>query len=158
MAENEAQPRVMSEGVKAHFKIAADNIIFLKRQQWTITNHALVLYAALTALAKDTTDIERSILTFLGLVGCIFSLLCIGHTQQSMTRYYQNLYDIHSKYFTDTERDDLELLRSRPTFNRNPMFVWGLLAVNFIAFWVAFYFIWVKGGIPVLHGVSPKGA
>ena len=139
----------MSEAIKIHYRAVVENIIFLKRQQWTITNHALVLYAAITALSKGVTNAERVALTALGIIGCVFSLLCIGHTQGSMTRYYRNLFELHTKYFSPDERDNLELLRSRPSFHYNGMFVWGLIAVNAVAFSVAAYFIWVKGGFPV---------
>jgi hypothetical protein len=145
------QPLIpMSEGIKIHYKAVVDNIIFLKRQQWTITNHAIVLYAAITALATGTNDAERVGLTALGLVGCIFSLLCTAHTQLSMSRYYQNLFEIHAKYFTGEERGEFEMLRSKPGFNHNGMFIWGLMAANFVGLIVASYFIWVKHGLPHL--------
>ena len=147
----------MSEGVKIHYKAVIDNILFLKRQQWTITNHALLLYAAITALATRGTAVERAVLVCLGVVGCVFSLLCLIHTQGSMTRYYQNLFDMHSKYFTSDERSTLELLPRKPSFNHNGMFIWGLLAANITAFGIAAYFIVAKGGLPMLEG-QPQGA
>ena len=140
---------VPSEGMKLHYKAVVDNILFLKRQQWTITNHALVLYAAVAALVKNTTDIERTVLTGLALGGCVFSAFCIVHTQMSMTRYYRNLFELHDKYFSPDEKGVFELLRSRPSFGHNGMFIWGLLCANVIAFTVAFYFIWWKNGLPL---------
>ena len=156
MADTSGLPE-LSEGMKVHYKAVVDNILFLKRQQWTITNHAIVLYAAVVALVKDATSAERVALTGLALVGCVFSMLCTAHTQMSMTRYYQNLFEIHSKYFTGDERSTFELLRSKPGFGHNGMFIWGLMAVNVVAFTVAFYFIWWRNGLP-LPSSMPKSA
>ena len=146
----------MSEGVKIHYKGALDNLLFLKRQQWTITNHALLLYAAMVALAKGTNDIERTILSFLALVGCGFAVYCMQHTQRSMTRYYRNVYEMQQKYFTPDERGAFLMMSERPDFHYNGAFIWGLIIANILAFLVAIYFIWVKGGLPILDGLPPN--
>jgi hypothetical protein len=109
----------MSEGIKIHHRGALENLVFLKRQQWTITNHALVVYAAVVALARDTNDIERTILSGLGLLACGYATWCMVHTQKSMTRYYRNVYEMHQKYFSVEERERLELHRERPGFSHN---------------------------------------
>ena len=138
----------MSEAVKIHYKATVDNLLFLKRQQWTITNYALILYAAVIALARETSRGEKQALTILMIGGCWFALHCVRHTQKSMTRYYRNLYDIHQRYLTAQERDEFDTLKERPGFNHNGEFIWGLMAANVIAFALTFYLVWWKGGFP----------
>jgi hypothetical protein len=144
----------MSEGIKIHYKGTLDNISFLKRQQWTITNHALVLYGAVVALTKDTSQIERMALSGLAVAGCLFALWCMFHTQKSMTRYYRNLYEAHQAYFTAEEREKLKLHRDEPGFLHNGSFIVGLMVANVLAFSVGEYFMWVKNGLPVLHAIA----
>lgn len=147
----------MSEGVKVHYKGVLDNLTFLKRQQWTITNHSLVLYAAMVALAKGTNDIERTLLTVFAFLGCGYAIYCMWHTQRSMTRYYRNLYDIQQNYFHAPEREVLQMLPSRPDFHYNGAFIYGLMFANVAAFLVSAYYIWIKGGLPILDS-RPPGA
>ena len=49
--------------VEAAYKDAADNIVFLKRQQWLATNYVLLLYAAIFVIAAhyfSRTDVTRN--------------------------------------------------------------------------------------------------
>jgi hypothetical protein len=48
MANTERQ---MPGHVKAAYRDAVDNIIFLKRQQWLATNYVLLLYAAIFVIS-----------------------------------------------------------------------------------------------------------
>jgi hypothetical protein len=144
-------PISMSEAVKIHYKAVIDNILFLKRQQWTITNYALLLYAAVGTMASKATDAEKIAFTALAIIGLLFGLHCVRHTQKSMTRYYNNLFDIHQIYFTAEERDTFKTLTYRPDFHHNGEFIWGLMAVNVLAFALTFYFIWWKGGFSILR-------
>jgi hypothetical protein len=136
----------MSEAVKIHYKSVVDNIMFLKRQQWTITNYALLLYAALGTLSAKATQPEKVAFTALAIVGFLFALHCVRHTQTSMTRYYNNLFDLQQAFMTAKERETFKTLTSRPGFGHNGEFIYGLMVVNFIAFALTFYFIWWKGG------------
>src|SRR5262245_21417306 len=60
MADAERQ---MPQHVGAAYKHAAENIIFLKRQQWFATNYALLLYAAIFVISAhyfSRTDVARN--------------------------------------------------------------------------------------------------
>ena len=120
----------MSEGVKIYYKAVVDNIMFLKRQQWTITNYALLLYAALGTLSAKAGQPEKVAFTALAIIGFLFALHCIRHTQTSMTRYYNNLFDLQQTYLTADERSTLKALSARPGFSHNGEFIYGLMAVN----------------------------
>lgn len=147
MARKPRKPRDMSEGVKILGKATVDNMLFLKRQQWTITNYALLLDAAVMALARGSGEIERVIYTLLAFAGCGFAMVCVWHTQKSLTRYYGNLFELYEEYLTVEQRRVFETQPTKPSFSHNGMFVIGLFAANAIAFAVTFYVVWYRGGI-----------
>lgn len=147
MAKRNPTSGEMSEGIKIVAKATVDNMLFLKRQQWTITNYALLLDAAVMALSRGANDIERTIYTGLAFGGCIFAMLCVNHTQTSLTRYYGNLFDLYEIYLSPKQRGTFKTLQARPSYGHNAMFVCGLFLVNVIAFAVTFYVVWYRGGI-----------
>jgi hypothetical protein len=142
----------MSEGIKVLAKATVDNMLFLKRQQWSITNYALLLDAAVMALARGSNDIERTIYTVLAFGGCVFAMFCVNHTQTSLTRYYGNLFDLYQRYLTPAERETYKTVTARPAYGHNGMFIFGLFLVNMVAFGVAFYVIWFRGGLGIPFG------
>jgi len=59
--------------VNAAYRDAAENIIFLKRQQWLATNYVLLLYAAIFLISAyyfSRTDVARN---WLGVLTRLFS-------------------------------------------------------------------------------------
>ncbi len=132
----------MSEGVKILYKEAVDNILFLKRQQWTITNHALVAFAAVVAVSRGANNVETTLLTLLAAAAWLYAVACMLHTQMTMTKYRLRLTHIYQKYFHKEEKDQFVLWSSAPTFNYTPMFVWGLVAANTLALAATLYLIW----------------
>jgi hypothetical protein len=132
----------MSEGVKILYKDAVDNIIFLKRQQWVITNYALVVYAAVVALAKSANPIESTLLTLVASLACAYGTYCMVHTQLSLTKMRTRLAYVYQNFFAADERSAFELWASRPTFNYGPGFIYGLMFANTLAFAATVYLIW----------------
>lgn len=132
----------MSEGVKILYKEAVDNILSLKRQQWTITNHALVAFAAVVAISKGSNSVESTLLTIAALVGWMYAVSCMVHTQYTMTKYRRRLTFIYRKYFHVEEQQKFVLWSDSPTFNYTPMFLWGLIGANTLALAAALYLIW----------------
>ena len=132
----------MSEGVKVLYKEAVDNILFLKRQQWTITNHALLTFAAVVAVARGANNVETTLLTLLAIGAWGYAVACMAHSQMTMTKYRRRLTHIYKKYFHPDEKDEFVLWSSAPTFNYTPMFMWGLIAANTLAVSATVYLIW----------------
>lgn len=132
----------MSEGVKILYKGAIDNIIFLKRQQWFITNYALVVYAGIYALRKDASPIEKTLLTVLASAAYIYALWCMIHVQSSLTKLRKSLHHIYQTYFTAEEKGAFSLWKEEPGFWYTPEFIVGLIVVHTTAFTLAVYLIW----------------
>lgn len=139
----------MSEGVKILYKESVDNIIFLKKQQWTITNYALVTFAAVVALSKGANNVETTLLTIIAAGAWAYATICMIHTQMTLTKYRKRLVHVYNGYFHKHERDAFEFWPSAPTFSYTPIFVYGLLVANAIAFSATIYLIW---------RVTPPGA
>src|SRR6478752_70632 len=90
----------MSEGVKILYKGAIDNIIFLKRQQWIITNYSLVVYAIMAALARNANSVEKTVLVVAVLGAFGYSAACMLHTQSTMKRLRASMAHIYQTYFS----------------------------------------------------------
>lgn len=132
----------MSEGVKILYKGAIDNIIFLKRQQWVITNYTLIAYAAVVALAKNANDVEKTLLTLLAAGAWGYAFFCMIHTQMTLTKLRGSLFHIYQTYFSDDERAVFKLWPERPGFSYTPGFIYGLIATNIVAVVATIYLIW----------------
>ncbi|MDO8398413.1 MAG: hypothetical protein Q7T45_11405 [Bradyrhizobium sp.] len=131
----------MSEGVKILYKGAIDNIIFLKRQQWIITNYSLVVYAIMAALAKNATSVEKTILVVVSLCAFGYSAACMLHTQNTMKRLRASMSHIYQTYFSVEEREVYKLWQAAPGFWYTPLFIGGLIAANSTALAVTVYVI-----------------
>ncbi len=140
-------PIEMSEGVKIYYKGAIDNIIFLKRQQWIITNYALVVYAGVVTISRGVTPNEKWALTIIAAIGWLYGTWCLIHTQRTMTKLRNSMYEIYQTYFTAEQRKKFSLWKEVPTFNYTPEFIYGLVVAHVIAFALAVFAIW--RGLPL---------
>jgi hypothetical protein len=131
----------MSEGVKILYKGAIDNIIFLKRQQWIITNYSLVVYAIMAALARNAGNVEKTILVVVALCAFGYSVACMVHTQGTMKRLRDSMSHIYQTYFSLEEREAYKLWPAPPGFWYTPLFIGGLIAANSTALAVTVYVI-----------------
>jgi hypothetical protein len=134
----------MSEGVKILYKGALDNIIFLKRQQWIITNYSLVVYAVVVTLSKapQINAVEKTLLTLLGAAACIYAISCMIHTQISLTALRSTLHYIGNAYFNEQEREIYDFWGSKPSFFYTPLFICGLIFANLVSAAIAIYLTW----------------
>lgn len=132
----------MSEGVKILYKGAIDNVIFLKRQQWIITNYSLVVYAAVVGLSKAANDVERTLLTVVAGLAFAYAVSCMIHTQMSLTKLRTTIDIIWKTYFTSGEAEKYKFWKTTPTFFYTPLFIIGLVFANAVAFAATVYLVW----------------
>jgi hypothetical protein len=137
----------MSEGVKIYYKGAIDNIIFLKRQQWIITNYALVVYAAVVTLSRGALHDEKWALCIIAAIAWVYGTWCLVHTQRTMTKLRKSMFHIYQTYFTEDQRKAFTLWDEQPNFNYTPEFIYGLIVAHITAFVVCVYSIW--RGLPI---------
>lgn len=146
----------MSEGVKLLYKGAADNIIFLKRQQWVITNYALVVYAAVVALSNGANIHEKWALSIMAFCAWAYGSWCMVHTQKTMTKLRSTMFEIYAEFFTEEQRDKYRLWAKKPTFNYTPEFIWGLIIAHLVALALSIYLIW--RGLPSMTKTAAPNA
>ena len=89
----------------AVFNNSADHIQFLKKQQWTITQYCLLLYAAIVAVFKIDTNnplsgIERGALFATSAVLCVVGCILIFTFEESIKEHrkiIENIYETFSE-------------------------------------------------------------
>jgi hypothetical protein len=131
----------MSDAVKTFYASELANLVFLKNQQWQITNYSLIAYAATYTLSQYANSAEKLWLTALVISAYVFAALCMYGTQKSMTKARSRIFDIYENYFSDDEQSEFELWETRPTFNHDPRFFYGLLVANSAAMLTTVYLI-----------------
>jgi hypothetical protein len=137
--------RQMPGHVEGAYRDAVDNIIFIKRQQWTATNYALLIYAAIFVISDQyfsRTDFARNSLGIIAVVVFFTHWYMMYLFQQTIEKFRSRLYWIYSTYFTANERTALDL----PTAARSP---WaerevavGLVLVSLVGFVLTAIYLW----------------
>jgi hypothetical protein len=137
--------RQMPAHVKAAYREAADNIVFLKWEQWLATTYVLLLYAAIFAVSAhyfSRTDAARNWLGILTIAAFVVHWWTLHLFQRSIEEYRSRLVWIYRGYFTDEERLGLDLRLEPRSYWYQPEVYIGLLAVSFIGALLTAIFLW----------------
>lgn len=129
----------MPKRVEALYRDASQNLVFLKTQQVTITNYALVAYAAVVTVrwhhgSEAMPFLFQFLLANAAIVGLAVSLYFLHELEGTMTKYRERLAWIYRAHFSCEEIDALKLPR---TSGRPKGIFWGLAAISFIGFLIA---------------------
>jgi hypothetical protein len=102
----------MTAHVEAAYKDAAENILFLKRQQWVATNYAVLVYAAIFVISGtyfSRTDFARNTLGIVTLITFVIHWYMMYVFQRVIQRYSRRLDWVYQTYFSQEERVGLDL-------------------------------------------------
>ncbi len=99
------------------YQIGVQNIAFLKRQQWAVTNYALLLYAALIAISQllptSANNIERLVFTTIVIALAVAAIWMLWSLHHSIT-LERHVLDAARTDFPDEVRNRIqELTRGR---------------------------------------------
>jgi hypothetical protein len=134
--------RQMPEHVGAAYKDAADNIRFLKRQQWLATNYALLVYVAIFVISAhyfSRTDFARNLLGLLTIATFGVHWYMMNLFERAITKFRNRLGWIYKTYFSGEERIGLGLeLEPR----HQPEVFISLLAVSLIGAVLTAIYLW----------------
>jgi hypothetical protein len=134
--------RQMPEHVGAAYKDAADNIRFLKRQQWLATNYALLVYVAIFFISAhyfSRTDFARNLLGLLTIATFGVHWYMMNLFERAITKFRNRLGWIYKTYFSGEERIGLGLeLEPR----HQPEVFISLLAVSLIGAVLTAIYLW----------------
>jgi hypothetical protein len=90
----------MPPHVSVVFKQLYDEIVFAKRQQWTMTNYCVLILAAIYAARVSNYG---PLLTYLGFIAAFVGSLFLLRTQLHIARSRIRLDKLHKIYFTEDE-------------------------------------------------------
>jgi hypothetical protein len=135
-------PFEMPKQIEVAYKDAVDNLMFLKRQQWLVTNYSLLAQGAILFASKEAGPNMQSLLVFFAIVACIVSLVVILLIQGSMTKFRQRLRSIYEVYFTERERETLWLRVGNPSFFTDPFILGAQLLICVASFGVSLALKW----------------
>jgi hypothetical protein len=137
--------RLMPEHIGAAYRDAADNIIFLKRQQWMATNYVLLLYAAIFILSAhyfSRTDVARNWLGVLTIGAFVIHWWVLHLLQSAIATFRSRLDWIYSTYFTREECAGLDVQPEPKTYWYQPEIYIGLMAVSFVGALLTAIYLW----------------
>jgi cellobiose-specific phosphotransferase system component IIC len=137
--------RQMPWHVEAAYKDAADNIIFLKRQQWVATNYALLVYAAIFVISAQyfsRTDFARNALGIVAIATFLTHCYIMFAFQRAIDKFRSRLHWIYRTYFNGEEQAGLDLpLRPQSSWTQMEVTV-GLVLVSLVGLVVTAIYLW----------------
>ena len=110
--------------VKAAYRDAVDNILFLKRQQWLATNYVLLLYVAIFVISAhyfSRTDVARNWLGVITIAAFVVHWM-LHLFQRSIETFRNRLVWVYRSYFTEDERAGLDLRLNQGHIGMTPRF------------------------------------
>jgi hypothetical protein len=118
---NGTQPQ-MPQHVASVYKELLDGLRSIKQQQWTITNYAILLLAAVFAVAAKGLNVPylSSKLNFFIAVTAVVGTCLLVKIQCNMARSRARLDKMDDTYFTDQELESTGLTRAEIDGIRNP--------------------------------------
>ena len=135
----------MPGNVRAAYKHAEDNIIFLKKQQWVATNYALLVYAAIFVISAQffqRTDFARNSLGIVAIATFLIHCYMMFVFQRAIEKCKARLYWIYRTYFNGEEQAGLDLpLEPQPPGLKLEVAV-GLVLVSFIGLVLTAIYLW----------------
>jgi len=142
MANTERQ---MPAHIKAAYRGAVDNIIFLKRQQWLATNYVLLLYAAIFVISAryfSRTDVARNLLGVLTIAAFAVHWYMLNLFQRAIAKFRNRLRWIYGTYFSAGERAGLDLQPEPKPYWYQPEVYIGLMAVSLVGAVLTAIYLW----------------
>lgn len=156
----QALPQIPQKILEIH-KTAVDNIRFLKGQQWLVTNFVTALNGVLFVIAVDSETTAKLLLTALTTLVALGGVLLVVNFQSAIHQFRQRCNWIYEQYYTDHERQALNLLESsqspwtRESFmswNREPFILMVAVMVGGWAVGLGFVINWFGVGHGAVFG------
>jgi hypothetical protein len=131
--------------VQAAYKEAADNIIFLKRQQWVATNYALLVYAAIFVISAQLfhrTDLARNSLGIIAIATFFIHCYMMFLFQRAIEKFRARLYWIYRTYFNGEEQAGLDLPLEPEQSGAQLEVAVGLGLASFVGLVLTAFYLW----------------
>ena len=115
----------------ALYQDAAENLRFVKAQQWRVTNYALLVYAAAYLLRGNApldTCLGKTTLITVIVLACLFSLFVLRQLENSMARFRDRIEWVQEHHFDPA--DQIKLFMVPKTYPFDSAIYWGLIVVS----------------------------
>ena len=110
MVEGKQDSEELSEQANVVHKLMYDQVDFLKKQQWTITNYIALIYAAIFVIAKELgsrSDLKW-ILIAAAFIACGYGLFALKTVQVDLAGARERLDKASREIFGDKEFSSIE--------------------------------------------------
>jgi hypothetical protein len=122
MVAGKQDSEILSEQAITLYKLLHEQVAFLKKQQWTITNYIALIYAA-TALPYPL----KCILIAAVIVACVYGLIALGLIQFDLGKSRKRLDETERHIFGDKEYRELKLREEKHPYRRGMFFTGALM-------------------------------
>ena len=120
-----------------------------KKQQWTITNYVILVYAAifgfsrwLKSLTHPLSSNERWVSTVLIVLAWVYATWLLVQIQWDLKRYRKQLEAFHTQTISKEDRERYQLRPYKYPFFRGGWFLGALLGVVLIGAGLVIYSLW----------------
>jgi hypothetical protein len=132
MAAGKQDSEKLSEQAIAVYKLLPEQVAFLKKQQWTITNYIALIYAATFAVTKELKSNSfppalKCILIAAAILACGYGLAALIWVQVDLKRARERLDEADREIFGDKEYKELRMQREPHPFGRGMPFTGALM-------------------------------
>jgi hypothetical protein len=142
MVQGRQDSEELSEQANVVHKLMYEQVNFLKKQQWTITNYIALIYAAIFVIAKELgsrSDLKW-ILIAAAFIACGYGLFALKALQVDLAEARKRLDKASREIFGDKEYSQLGMKLEPNPFWRGMFFTGALMLVLVVgAVIVAFY-------------------
>jgi hypothetical protein len=128
MAAREHSESLSEQGLVV-YRALHEQIGFLKKQQWTITNYLLIIYAAVFGIVKDlnpTPLVLRYVALGVVFLACLYGLAALIVVQCDLGDARKRITTADENIFGTTERANLGIQRDEDPYGRGLLVTLGL--------------------------------
>jgi hypothetical protein len=129
----------LSEQALIVYKALYDQVGFLKKQQWTITNYVLLVYGAIFVAKRELPASVLELLPLATIVACLWGLAALIFVQVDLWTARDRLNTANRRVFGSKERIDLGIKEERLPFWRGMEFTGALMLVLVIGAAIVVY-------------------
>jgi hypothetical protein len=124
----------LSEQATVVYKLLHEQVAFLKKQQWTITNYIALIYAAIFGVTKELQSTSfpstlKCILIAAAIVACVYGPTALTKVQVDLGEARERLDKTDREIFGDKEYRELGLRQETHPFWRGMFFTGALMLV-----------------------------
>lgn len=145
MSDTAAKPHQLSQAGLAVYKALLDNMQFVKKQQWSITNYLILILAALFGISRTfqpLTACEKLVESTFAVIASCYGIYLLILMQIHMADTRRRLKKIHDTCLTCEEIMILGISDYSRPFAEGTSFLIGFIGVTLISTTLVIFSMW----------------